>query len=58
MTIKELINLLQSYPEDMIVVDADNDILEKEYIYILEEIDKSDSAAPNWEVLYNVLRIE
>lgn len=58
MTIKELINLLQSYPEDMIVVNADNDTLEEEYIYMLEEFYNGDSANPNCEVLYNVLKID
>lgn len=57
MTIKDLIILLQSYPSDMIVTD-DMGVLEKEDIYILEEFYNGDSANPNCEILYNVLKID
>ena len=56
MTVKDLIILLQSYPEDMIVVDSDNDILEKEYIYRLEEV--YSGVYPNCKILYDVLKID
>ena len=57
MTVKELIELLQSYPQDMIVVD-DLGILEPRDIHIEHEYPLGDSANPKCEFLDEVLYIE
>lgn len=56
MTVGELIKILQSYPEDMIVVD-DWGILGPADIRIEKEFYNGDSANPNCEILENVLLI-
>lgn len=56
MTVKDLVKLLQSYPKDMFVVDANNNIFKKEYIYIPEKFYNGDSVNSNCEILYDVLK--
>lgn len=56
MTVRDLISLLLSYPEDMIVVD-DFGPIKEEYFKVVEEYYNGDSANPNCEILKNVLMI-
>lgn len=56
MTVSELIILLQSYPQNAIIVN-DMGIIQKEDIYIQDEFYNGDAANPNCEILKNVIRI-
>ena len=57
MTVSELIILLQSYPQDAIVVN-DMGIISKKDIYIQNEFYNGDCANPNCEILKDVVRID
>ena len=57
MTVLELIELLQSYPQDMIVV-TNYDLLTADNLVIIEEYYNGDSANPHCKILNNVLKIE
>lgn len=57
MTVLELIELLQSYPQDMIVV-TNYDLLTADNLVVIEEYYNGDSANPHCKILNNVLKIE
>ena len=57
MTVLGLIELLQSYPPDMIVV-TDYGLLETDDLVVIEEYYNEDSANPHCKILNNVLKIE
>lgn len=57
MTVLGLIELLQSYPSDMIVV-TDCGLLETDDLVVIEEYYNGDSANPHCKILNNVLKIE
>lgn len=57
MTVSELIILLQSYPQNAIVVN-DMGIISKEDIYIQNEFYNGDCANLNCEILKDVVRID
>lgn len=53
MTIKELIQELQTYPQDMFVVTYCSRIDEDIEFRVVEEFYNGDSANPNCEIIYN-----
>ena len=57
MTVLELIELLQSYPQDMIVV-TNYGLLTADNLVVIEEYYNGDSANPHCKILNNVLKIE
>ena len=57
MTVLGLIELLQSYPQDMIVV-TNYDLLTADNLVVIEEYYNGDSANPHCKILNNVLKIE
>lgn len=57
MTVLGLIELLQSYPPDMIVV-TNCGLLETDDLVVIEEYYNGDSANPHCKILNNVLKIE
>ena len=57
MTVLGLIELLQSYPQDMIVV-TNYGLLMADNLVVLEEYYNGDSANPHCKILNNVLKIE
>lgn len=57
MTVKEIIIKLQSYPQDMIVVN-DCGIIEEDSFKIVEEYYNGDSANPYCEIIDKVLFLE
>ena len=57
MAVLGLIELLQSYPPDMIVV-TDYGLLETDDLVVIEEYYNGDSANPHCKILNNVLKIE
>ena len=57
MTVLGLIELLQSYPPDMIVV-TDCGLLETDDLVVIEEYYNGDSANHHCKILNNVLKIE
>ena len=57
MTVLGLIELLQSYPQDMIVV-TDYGLLTADDLVVIEEYYNGDSANPHCKILNNVLKIE
>lgn len=57
MTVLGLIELLQSYPPDMIVV-TDCGLLETDDLVVIEEYYNGDSANLHCKILNNVLKIE
>lgn len=57
MNIKEFINKLQSYPQDMIVAN-DCGIIDEDSFKVIEEYYNGDSANPNCEIINNVLYID
>lgn len=57
MTVLGLIELLQSYPLDMIVVTSCG-LLEADDLVVIEEYYNGDSANPHCKILNNVLKIE
>lgn len=57
MTVKEMIIKLQSYPQDMIVVD-DCGILEEDSFRIRENYYNGDSANPYCEIIDKVLYLD
>lgn len=57
MTVRDLIEKLQSYPDDMIVVDDCGELTSND-IGVVEEFYNGDSANPNCEILKNVLLID
>ena len=57
MTALGLIELLQSYPQDMIVVN-DYGLLTADNLVVIEEYYNGDSANPHCKILNNVLKIE
>lgn len=58
MTIKELIQELQTYPQDMFVVTYCNDNIEEGIEFrVIEEYYNGDSANPNCEIVNNVLEL-
>ena len=57
MTVLGLIELLQSYPQDMIVV-TNYGLLMADNLVVIEEYYNGDSANPHCKILNNVLKIE
>lgn len=57
MTVLGLIESLQSYPQDMIVV-TNYDLLTADNLVVIEEYYNGDSANPHCKILNNVLKIE
>ena len=57
MTVLGLIELLQSYSQDMIVV-TNYDLLTADNLVVIEEYYNGDSANPHCKILNNVLKIE
>lgn len=57
MTVLGLIELLQSYPPDMIVV-TNYDLPTADNLVVIEEYYNGDSANPHCKILNNVLKIE
>ena len=57
MTVLGLIELLQSYPQDMIVV-TNYGLLTADSLVVIEEYYNGDSANPHCKILNNVLKIE
>lgn len=57
MTVLGLIELLQSYPQDMTVVTSCG-LLEADDLVVIEEYYNGDSANPHCKILNNVLKIE
>lgn len=57
MTALGLIELLQSYPQDMIVV-TNYGLLTADNLVVIEEYYNGDSANPHCKILNNVLKIE
>ena len=57
MTVLGLIELLQSYLPDMIVV-TNYDLLTADNLVVIEEYYNGDSANPHCKILNNVLKIE
>lgn len=57
MTVLGLIELLQSYPQDMIVV-TDYGLLMADNLVVIKEYYNGDSANPHCKILNNVLKIE
>lgn len=57
MTVLGLIELLQSYPQDMIVV-TDYGLLTADNLVVIEEYYNGDNANPHCKILNNVLKIE
>lgn len=57
MTVLGLIELLQSYPQDMTVVTSCG-LLEADDLVVIEEYYNGDSVNPHCKILNNVLKIE
>lgn len=57
MTVLGLIELLQSYPQDMIVV-TNYGLLTADNLVVIKEYYNGDSANPHCKILNNVLKIE
>lgn len=57
MTVLGLIESLQSYPQDMIVV-TNYGLLTADNLVVIEEYYNGDSANPHCKILNNVLKIE
>lgn len=57
MTVLGLIELLQSYPPDMIVVTSCS-LIEADDLVVIKEYYNGDNANPHCKILNNVLKIE